>query len=127
VAVDVMAEAETIKELDREWARRFAAGDLDWIEALHHESAVLMAPGAATAHGQEAIRASWQHMIETIPESSWEPTMVQVAASGDVAYTYGTATVVTPDGTIPGKYMEAWTKVDGEWKVAADIFNMDVP
>jgi hypothetical protein len=26
-----------------------------------------------------------------------------------------------------GKYVVAWKKVDGAWKVAADIFNSNVP
>lgn len=126
--VDTAAEAETIKELDREWARRYADRDFDWIAALHKEDAVLLAPGGDRVDGREAIRAAWEGMPNAFPEAVWEPVAAHVASSGDMAYVYGTAAGTTPDGTeIPMKYMEAWVKVGGEWKVAADIFNANVP
>ena len=126
-AVDVMAEAETIKELDREWARRYADRDMDWIAAIQMEDAVLLAPGGDRLDGREAVRAAWEDMPNIFPQATWEPVMVRVASSGDMAYVYGTAVGTTPDGTeIPMKYLETWVKVDGEWKVAADMFNANV-
>ena len=126
-AVDVAEEANVLMELDREWARRFAAGDLDWIVALHSEDAVLMAPGAEPGYGHEAIRASWEEMAAVMAGTTWEPTMAKVAASGDLGYVYGTATGVFPDGSrVPMKFMEVWTKESGEWKVALDMFNANV-
>ena len=44
-----------------------------------------------------------------------------------MAYVYGTALGTTPDETqVPMKYLEVWVKIDGEWKVAADMFNANV-
>ena len=126
-AVDTMAEAETVKELDREWARRYADRDMDWIAAIQMEDAVLLAPGGDRVDGRDAVRAAWEGMPNILPQAVWEPVMVRVASSGDMAYVYGTAVGTTPDGTeIPMKYLEAWVKVDGEWKVAADMFNANV-
>jgi len=35
--------------------------------------------------------------------------------------------VVDADGNVtPMKYLEVWVKIDGEWKVAADVFNANV-
>lgn len=126
-AVDTMAEAEIVKELDREWARRYADRDMDWIAAIQTEDAVLLAPGGDRLDGREAVRAAWEEMPNIFPQATWEPVMVHVSSSGDMAYVYGTATSTTPDGTeIPMKYLETWVKVDGEWKVAADMFNASV-
>ena len=123
-AVDTALEAETIMELDREWAQRFADRDFDWIAALQAENAVLLPPGADIMHGPEDIRGAWEGMATTIPGTSWEPVMAKVSSSGDMAYAYGTVSAVDADGNAtPMKYLEVWVKIDGEWKVAADVFN----
>ena len=126
-AVDTALEAEAIMELDLEWAQRFADRDFDWIAALQAQNAVLLAPGADIMHGRETIRGAWEGMATTIPGTSWEPVMAKVSSSGDMAYVYGTASVVDADGNAPQmKYLEVWAKIDGEWKVAADVFNANV-
>ncbi len=127
-AVDTALEAEAIMELDLEWAQRYADRDMDWIAAVHAQNAVLLAPGGDRLDGRAAIRAFWQDILpEAFPETTWEPVMAKVSADGEMAYVYGTASGVTPDGTtVPMKYLEVWVKVDGEWKVAADMFNANV-
>ena len=121
-------ETETIMELDREWVRRYAARDTAWIAALQANDAVLLAPGGERIDGREAIGAFWGGTLpDVLPQATWEPVMAKVAASGDMAYVYGTAVGTTPDGTqVPMKYLETWVKIDGEWKVAADMFNANV-
>jgi len=77
--------------------------------------------------GQEALRASWDAFAAMEDfDVSWEPTAAFVSPDGNMAYDYGTTSATTPDGTVPGKYLVVWVKVDGEWKVAADIFNSSV-
>ena len=123
-AVDTALEAEAIMELDLEWAQRFADRDFDWIAALQAQNAVLLAPGAGIMNGRDVIRGAWEGMAMTIPGTSWEPVMAKVSSSGDMAYVYGTASAVDADGNAtPMKYLEVWVKIDGEWKVAADVFN----
>ena len=54
-----------------------------------------------------------------------------VAASGDMAYEYGINRFIfeTPDGPFEdyGKYLAVWTKIDGEWFIAALSFSGDRP
>ena len=91
------------------------------------QNAVMMAPGADIMHGRDVIRGAWEGMATTIPGTSWEPVMAKVSSSGDMAYVYGTASAVDADGNAtPMKYLEVWVKIDGEWKVAADVFNANV-
>ncbi len=126
-AVNTALEAEAIMELDLEWVQRYTDGDMDWIQALHAENAVLLPPGVGIQQGHEAIRAAWEGMPDAFSDINWEPVMAKVSAGGDMAYVYGRASGVTHDGvTLPMKYLEVWVKIDGEWKVAADMFNANV-
>ncbi len=126
-AVNIALEAETVTALDLEWAQRFADRDWDWIANLQADNAVQLPPGSDIIEGREAIRAAWEAMANTIPGTSWESVMVKVSSSGDMAYVYGTANAVDADGNAtPMKYLEVWVKIDGEWKVAADMFNANV-
>ena len=123
--LDVAAEAELIMDLERSWATAVAEGDIEGIMSYHAANAIVMPPGAPPIVGTEAIRADWQGMLDTEGlEVTWEPTEAFVAASGDMAYDYGTATVTTPDGVVsPMKYAVVWVREGGEWKIAIDMFN----
>jgi ketosteroid isomerase-like protein len=124
-AVDTAAEAQAIMALEREWSSRFGEGDIDYIMSIHAANPVQLPPGAELVAGAEALRAAWQGMIDTEGlTASWEPTEAHVSTSGDMAYDIGTAMLTTPDGTVQAmKYMVVWVREDGEWKVAADMFN----
>ena len=54
---------------------------------------------------------------------SFAPEQIVVSSSGDMAMDRGTYRL----GPETGKYVVVWRKVDGDWKVAADIFNSDNP
>ncbi|MGH7983124.1 MAG: YybH family protein, partial [Candidatus Udaeobacter sp.] len=64
---------------------------------------------------------------------SWKTAKVEVARSGDLAYTTGTYELTMNDASGKpindrGKYVEVWKKqADGKWKVVADIWNSDLP
>jgi len=126
-AVDTALEAEAVLELDLEWAQRFADRDFAWISSLHAENAVQLPPGYDMLEGREAITAGWEGLATALPGTSWEPVMAKVSSSGDMAYVYGSVSAVDAEGTAtPMKYLEVWVKIDGEWKVAADMFNANV-
>lgn len=61
----------------------------------------------------------------------WQPVKVDVAASGDLAYTIGTWQITGKNRkgepiSMTGKYVTIWKKqADGTWKVAVDIGNAD--
>jgi len=66
------------------------------------------------------------------PKLSCEPLTVEVAASGDLAYTTGTyLTKGTEAERGPtrghGKYVTVWRKRGGRWRVAVDIGNASPP
>ena len=53
---------------------------------------------------------------------SWDPTFVEVAASGDLGYTLGNWVYTAPDSTVSkGFYISIWKKqADGKWKYVFD-------
>ena len=128
-AVDVEAEAAAIMDLERTWSANLADGDLEGIMSIHASDAIQFPAGAPAVFGAEALRAAWEGMINTEGlQVSWEPTEAIVSPSGDMAYDYGSATMITPDGVAtPMKYLVIWVRENGEWKVAADMFNANVP
>ena len=123
-AADVSKASEEIVDLESEWSKMFGANDLEGIMKMLAQDSVLIMPGAEPVIGAEDIRRVTQEMLASDDEVSWKSTFASVAPSGDMAYDYGTATTRLADGSeIQGHYLVVWVKEDGQWKVAADMFN----
>lgn len=128
VAVDLAAEGETLMALEREWSAMYGQRDLDGIAPLLASESVLLAPGLEAVIGRDSVVAATRALMSAEDADgmsvSWEPQAAFVSASGDMAYDYGQATTRLADGTVvEGSYLVVWTKENGEWRVAADIFN----
>lgn len=131
-AVDVAAEEQRIRELDRQWVAALEGGDAEAVVALYAPDGRMMAPNAEAAEGPDALRQAWSQLLQMPGLSlTFQPTEIEVASNGEMAYDIGTYEMSFdgPDGTIQdeGKYITVWKKVDGQWKVAADMFNTNVP
>ncbi len=125
-AVDIAKEAQLIKARSAEWEQLYASRDAAAIaKNILMENAVSLV-GAHMLHGRVTIQ---QELEQTFAESKdmfieWEPAVVQVAGSGDLAYELGSYTMDRDGpGELPaifGEYLVVWTKVDGSWRVIAD-------
>ena len=127
-AVDSAAERETLMALEREWSGMYGEGNVDGIAGLLANESVLLAPGLSPVVGRDSVVAATRALMAAEVTDgmsvSWEPQAVFVSSSGDMAYDYGRARTTLADGSVvEGSYLVVWTKEDGEWKVAADIFN----
>lgn len=117
-------EESRIMELESKWSAMFGERDLDGIMALMAQDSVLIMPGSEPVVGKEDIRRATRTMLESEDQVSWESDFAYVSSSGDMAYDYGTATTILSDGSsIQGYYLVVWIKENGQWKVAADMFN----
>ena len=118
-------DGETIQKLESMWSQKFAEKDIDWIVALHKADAEQFPPNAPPVVGSDALRTAWQEMMDTEGLGlKWESSFVKVSASGDMAYDTGSGMITSADGTAtPAKYLVVWEKIDGEWKVAIDMFS----
>jgi uncharacterized protein (TIGR02246 family) len=122
------SEETVIRELDRKWVEGIAAKDLDSTVAHYADDAAFLAPNASVSTGKVAIRAAWEGLLKSPGLSlTFGPTTIRVARAGDMAYEIGTYKIGmdAPGGRAEdeGKYVYVWTRVGGDWKVAADIFN----
>jgi uncharacterized protein (TIGR02246 family) len=133
--VDIEAERAAIRELtDVEWMEAGQAKDLDRWVSFHTDDALLFLPNAPLVTGKEAIRAVVSDLLSTPGyEGSWETTKVEVARSGDLAYSYGPQETTVNDAegnpvTDRQKWVAVWKKQpDGSWKCAVLILNSDGP
>lgn len=131
-AVDAASVREAILAKDKVFADAMVVGDAETITQLYAVDAVILAPNQPRGEGTEAIRASWSAALEGNPmsTSNLDSDLITVSAAGDYAYAVGTYTDsgAAPDGSEwsdQGKYLTVWKNVDGEWKIAADIWNSD--
>ena len=114
-------------------ALSIANGARDWgqyAEVYYAPDAILMPPNQAVIVGREAIAAFFEGYP---PFTDLRFTPVEVDGAGDIAYVYGTyslmMTLPGEEQPIPdnGKYIEIWRRQgDGTWKLRLDIFNSDV-
>ena len=133
--VDVEAEAAAIRDLtDVEWMEAGQAKDIERWVSFHTDDALLLLPNAPLVTGKEAIRAVVSDLLSTPGyEGSWETTKVEVARSGDLAYSYGPQETTVNDAegnpiTDRQKWVAVWKKQpDGSWKCAVLILNSDGP
>ena len=128
VSVDMAHEAEALMALEERWSEMYDAKDLDGIVTLMAQETVLLLPGQPAVVGIASVRQATEQLMADEANSgasvSWKPTSVVIAPSGDMAFDYGTSTTVLADGSeVTGSYLVVWVRENGEWKIAADIFN----
>ncbi|MCG8435959.1 MAG: DUF4440 domain-containing protein [Gammaproteobacteria bacterium] len=122
------AGREAILSADREFSKLSEAQGT--VAAFMHfltDDAVLLPHGEAPVKGSDAIYEVLSADSDYI--LSWEPQDAEVAASGELGYSWGIYRLRAQDsgagGVVGyGKYLSVWRKqADGEWRVIADIGN----
>ena len=57
---------------------------------------------------------------------TWKPALADIAASGDLGYTYGLYELKKGDVTVEhGSYVRVWKKESGKWRVVIDVMSPD--
>lgn len=128
------ADEAAVREADIAWSKSAGARQMAETISYYVDDASLLPPNAPIATGKPAITKVWEGLF-ALPgfAVAWQPVAVEVARSGDLAYSRGTyeLTANDPNGkpeTERGKYLEVWKKqADGSWKVVADMFSSDQP
>ena len=122
------ADVKAIHDIEVQWNQDFQAKDADKLVAHYSDDAVLMNPGTPASSGKDAIRTALKGML-TDPAFSlkFQATQVEVAKSGDVAYTRGQYIMAMTDPAgkkvinDKGSYVTVYRKqADGSWKAAED-------
>lgn len=127
--VDTQGEAMVIRVKDMEMSEAASNGDAATFASYFAEDAVQMPPNQAPIVGRAAIQEAAGFGEGTTLHV--QPAAVTVSNCNDLAYSRGTyhLTVETPDGTVEdeGSYLEIWQRLEGEWKITADIYHSDLP
>jgi len=104
--------------------------------AHYADDAIVMTPGMPPSSGKDTIRNTMKQMVSDPAMSlKFQSSKVEVAKSGDVAYTQGSYTMVMTDpqtkqvindhGKLRHNIIEK--QPDGTWKAVADIATSEVP
>ena len=84
--------------------------------------AIMFRAGVGPVQGHGAIAASFRESGGAVPE--WAPEGGEIAASGDLAYTWGYFRWTAGDGSgkqATGNYVSIWRRIGGQWKWIVDL------
>ncbi len=128
------ADEKTIRDMEAAWGKQYSSKDVDKVMAHYADDASALMPNIPIRTGKDSIRAIFKDLLAD-PNFALDiqTGKVEVAKSGDVAYSQGTYTFVATGAkkkpvTEKGKYIEVYKKqADGSWKVVEDMNNADAP
>jgi ketosteroid isomerase-like protein len=114
------AAADAVMQTDRDFAARAAAAGLraSFVE-YSAPDAVIFRAGVGPIRGSDAIGASFAGAGEAT--LTWEPEAAEVAASGDLAYTWGWFNFTAAGKSSTGNYVSIWRRIDGRWRYVIDL------
>jgi uncharacterized protein (TIGR02246 family) len=129
------ADVKAIQDDEAQWNEDFVSRDSDKLTAHYADDAILMVPGTPATSGKDAIRTALKPMVADPALSlKFHATRIEVAKSGDLAYSQGAYTMTVTDPNTKqlindhGTYVTTWLKQrDGTWKAVADIVTSEVP
>ena len=119
------AQKAKIEAVNAKWMELFNKGDFDGVAQLYTIDAIAFPPGAALVRGRAAIGTMWKGMAEQVANpkvTTLEVKRLSPSAAREVG-TFALTTKGPSPKEISGKYLVLWQRVQGDWKLAADIWN----
>lgn len=128
-ATDAAAVEKAIRDIETQWIKDYNSRNIDAVIGHYAEDAAIANPGMALAAASESRRSAiTQFLADPNLKIDFASDRVQVAKSGDLAYSRGHFTM---QGTDPGtkqpradsgNYLTVWQKqTDGSWKAVEDF------
>lgn len=129
------ADVSAIKDTEAVWVKDAATKDVEKWVAHYTDDASVLLPDMPILTGKEAIRGGMKPMMSDPNFAvAFGATRLEVAKSGELAYTQGVYSMTTsnPKSKAPttekGKYLTVYKKqADGSWKAVEDTFMSDAP
>ena len=124
---DHTADAAMILAADSGWFRNVIAKNVDSLMTYYAPDAVSYGFGAAPAQGTDQLRSLYTDMVKaTVTAPKILSNTVKFSDDGTMAFDHGTYSMtVTPPGgkasTENGAYLNVWKRVDGQWKLLAEM------
>ena len=112
--------AASVMQADRDFAARAAMAGLQaaFVEYAAPDALIFRA-GKGPIRGRAAIGESFAGAGQAA--LSWAPEAAEVAASGELAYTWGWYTFTADGQSSTGNYVSIWRQVDGRWRYVVDL------
>lgn len=115
-----------IEAANKRFVEAFSKGDAARIAAMYAEGARVLPPNSPMVQGRQRIQELWQSFISTGAKLMLSTSDVE--AQGNVVYEVGTYELIFPDNKRDaGKYVVVWRRQKGDWKLAIDIWNSNMP
>jgi ketosteroid isomerase-like protein len=127
------AGADTLRQLEADFMKAAADKGAPGYMSYYAEDAAELPNGDDILKGKETISKTMGFLDDKNNHLTWTPVFADMAASGDLGYTYGTYEFRSKDkdgkAVIKhGKYASVWKKQkDGSWKVVMDMGNSSPP
>ncbi len=116
----------TIEAANKKFVETFSRGDAARIADMYAEGARVMPPNSPMVQGRQRIQELWQSLIDT--GAKFKLNTSDAEAQGNAIYEVGTYELIFPDNKRDaGKYVVVWRRQKGDWKLAVDIWNSNMP
>ncbi len=131
--VDTMADQAALGNVAEQYSAACGAGDAAALTALFTDDAVWMPPNQPAKVGKEVIEDQYRALFDQLT-CELELNQEEIAVAGDWAFDRTSYTVTLSPKTEGepvkdrGKYINIYRRQpDGTWKIAAHIWNSDLP
>ncbi len=121
------SDEAAIRAAEAAMAKTAAPMDPAGMVSFYTDDVVGLSADSPLVQGKENMLKVFDEMAKRgNPRISWTPAKIEVARSGDLAYSWGTGEYTVADAkgkdtTNPVKYVSIWKKQpDGAWKIAVD-------
>ena len=125
-----MSLEQHIHDNDAAFEKAYNSGELDDLETLHADGAMLLAPDTPMTTGDSAAVVEG---FKELYDAGWRNITldsVEIDSDGDLAYHLGRVGFDVPVGDAAerkmGKYVDVYKREgDGNWRIRLTIWNMD--
>lgn len=115
-----------IEAANKRFVEALGKGDAAKIADMYAEGARVLPPNSPMVQGRQNIQEFWQSFINM--DAKLTLSTSDVEAQGNVAYEVGTYELIFPDNKRDaGKYVVVWKRQKGDWKLAVDTWNSNMP
>lgn len=117
-----------IKELNNGFIEAFNSGDIKTLVGNYTANAKLYPSNSDVVEGPEAIEGFW-NAVKGMGIKKAQLETVIAEKNGNIVLEEGRYKLFVDGDQIAdqGKYIVTWEKVDGQWKIARDIWNTNNP
>jgi uncharacterized protein (TIGR02246 family) len=128
---DLRAEEQAIRAQGRKYLQGATNKDPGAVASLFAQDGAFFYPGMPLVRGPSALREAFSTFMQTPGFSlTFEPTRIEVAQAGDLAYELGTyrLKMEPPGGRVDetGKYVSVWKKAGDRWEMVVDAPSTDL-